>query len=232
MEEIDLKQLFEIFLEKKGTIIALVIICALIGVVYTMFFVTPKYESHTKLVLVSANNSTTNTITASDVTLNSNLVATYGEIVESNSVLNKVISNLNLQNVTVDELKANITVSEVNDAEVLQISVMNEDPENAYRIANEIAVVFIEKAEELYNINNVRVLDEAELSDIPANVNHAKDVIIFIFIGFAIGIAYAIIVNMLDNSVKNTEDIERNMKLPVLATIPMKQTDKKRGGKR
>ena len=232
MEEIDLKQLFELFWEKKGIIIAIVLLCAIIGGVYTMFFVTPKYQSSTTLVLVSGNSSTSNSITASDVTLNSNLVSTYGAIITSDSVLSRVISNLNLRDIDVEKLKKNIEVSEVQNAEVLKISVMNEDSDYAYRIANEIAVVFIERAEELYNINNVRVLDEAKLSETPANVNHVKDIIIFTFIGIVIAVAYVIIANMLDNSVKSSEAIEKNMKLPVLATIPIKQNDKRRGGKK
>ncbi len=231
MEEIDLKDLFMLFWEKKSLIISIVVVFIILGFVYTMFLITPTYTSTTKLVLVSGND-TTNTITSSDISLNSNLVSTYREIVTSNSVLDKVIQNLNLNDVTVEELKNMITVSEVEDAEVLQIAVENIDSKAAQTITNEIANVFIERAAELYNINNIRVLDEAKEEEEPSNINHLKDLVIFTAVGVIISVGYVLIVNMLDNSVKNAEEIEKNMKIPVLATIPIKQNARKRGGRK
>ena len=54
MEEIDLKELFEIFWTKKIQILLVVIIFMVMGVVYTMGFTTPKYSSSTTLVLAMA----------------------------------------------------------------------------------------------------------------------------------------------------------------------------------
>ena len=231
MEEIDLKDLFTLFWEKRNLIITIVLIFIILGLIYTMFLVAPKYTSTTKLVLVSGNEAT-NTITSSDLSINSNLVSTYREIVTSDSVLDRVIQNLNLTDVTVEELKSSITVSEVEDAEVLQIAVENIDSRAAQTITNEIADVFIERAAELYNINNIRVLDEAKEETAPSNVNHLKDLVIFTAIGVIISVGYILVVNMLDNSVKNAEEVEKNIKVPVLATIPIKQNARKRGGKR
>ena len=53
MEELDLKELFEIFWSKKVQIILIVLIFAVIGVIYTMGFVTPVYTSSTTLVLAT-----------------------------------------------------------------------------------------------------------------------------------------------------------------------------------
>ena len=115
---------------------------------------------------------------------------------------------------------------------MLQIAVENIDSRAAQTITNEIAEVFIERAAELYNINNIRVLDEAKEETAPSNVNHLKDLVIFTAIGVIISVGYILVVNMLDNSVKNAEEVEKNIKVPVLATIPIKQNARKRGGKR
>ena len=112
MEEIDLKDLFTLFWEKRNLIITIVLIFIILGLIYTMFLVTPKYTSTTKLVLVSGNEAT-NTITSSDLSINSNLVSTYREIVTSDSVLDRVIQNLNLTDVTVEELKSSLNIGDV-----------------------------------------------------------------------------------------------------------------------
>ena len=77
MEDLDLKELFNIFWNKKFQIILLIVIFAVIGFIYTIGFVTPVYTSSTSLVLATSNNTQqatgTNSITTTDITLNSKL---------------------------------------------------------------------------------------------------------------------------------------------------------------
>lgn len=241
MEELDLKELFEIFWSKKVQILLIVLIFAVIGVIYTMGFVTPVYTSSTTLVLATSNGenqsttNTTNSITTTDITLNSKLVSTYSVLVRSKDVLGQVISNLGID-ISWESLKNNVTVSAVEDTEVIEISVTNGNPQYAADIANEIANVFSDKVAEIYNINNVHIVDEAETPTGPSNINHTKDVVIFAFIGVVVAVIYVLIANMLDTTIKTADDIERQFKLPVLASIPIYGADmqkkKKKGGKR
>ena len=237
MEELDLRELFELFWNKKVPIILLVVIFMVIGVIYTVGFTTPMYSSSTTLVLASSNNqSTTNTITATDVTMNSKLVSTYSELVKSKNILRQVISNLGIK-VDEDSLRKHVTVSSVKDTELIEITVKNENPSYSAKIANEIAKVFTEKVKEIYNIENVQIVDEAEIATSPSNINHKKDIAVFAFAGLVIAIMYVLIANMLDTTVKTQEDIEKSINIPVLVCIPfydmdMEKLKKKRGGRR
>ena len=60
MEELDLKELFSLFLSKIFQIILIVIITTGIGVIYTFGFTTPKYSSSTTLVLTGSEQSKEN----------------------------------------------------------------------------------------------------------------------------------------------------------------------------
>lgn len=237
MEELDLKELFNIFWNKKVQIILIVLIFIVMGVIYTVGFTTPMYSSSTTLVLASSSNNqtTTNTITATDITVNSKLVSTYSELVKSKNVLRQVISNLNIE-VNESSLRNNVKVSSVKDTELIEITVTNENPTYASKIANEIAKVFTEKVKEIYNIDNVQVVDEAEISNTPSNINHKKDVVIFAFIGLVVAAGYVLIANMLDTTVKTAEEVEKEFKLPVLASIPIYDAEpqkvKGRGGRK
>ena len=242
MEEIDLKELFEIFWHKKLQIILIVLIFMVIGVIYSVGFVTPMYSSSTTLVLAGTASSTEeqsqNTITTADLSINSQLVSTYSELVKSNNILGQVISNLGI-NIDAEELRKNVQVTSVEDTELIEITVSNENPEYAAKIANEIAKVFEEKiAKEIYNINNVHIVDEAVVEAEPSNVNHLKNIVIFAFIGAVVAVMYVLIANMLDTTVKTQEDIEKSIKIPVLASIPMYDMDmeklkkKRKGGRR
>lgn len=237
MEELDLKELFTIFWNKKIQIILIILIFIVIGIIYTVGFTTPMYSSSTTLVLASSgNNTATDNTTAgaisTDVTVNSKLVATYSELVKSKNILRQVISNLGLP-VNENTLRSNVAVSSVKNTEIIQITVNNENAEYASKIANEIAKVFTEKVREIYNINNVQVVDEAEIAKTPANINHAKDVVIFAFIGAVIAIGYVLIANMLDTTIKTAEDVEKGFGIPVLVSIPLIESfENERGGRR
>lgn len=205
----------------------------LLGVIYTIGFVTPKYTSTTTLLLATSNNSSDKSITTADITLNSNLVSTYGELITSSRVVRPVMQTLGINENEEKRIKQNISVSSVKGTEVIEISVTNLDPEIAAKIANEIAIVFIDTAEDYYKINNIHVVDEAEVSTAPSNINHTKDVIIFAFIGIVVSVAYVLILNMLDTTVKSAEDVEKQFNITILASIPMCTAEnQKNGGKK
>lgn len=233
MEELDLKELFEMFWNKKIKIILIVAIFAVIGVIYSIGFVVPEYTAFTKLVLAGqssdATGNTTEAITTTDLTINSKLVGTYSELVTSNDVVRQVITNTGI-NISEEALKSSIEVSSVEDTDVIKISVTNQNPTYATKLTNETAKAFMEKVAEIYNINNVHVVDEAEEPQSPSNVNHLKDVIIFTFIGVVIAVGYVLIANMLDNTIKTREEVERLYKVPVIAEIPLNLPEK--GGKK
>lgn len=225
MEEIDLKELIDMFLRKKILIILVIIVFAALGAIYTLKFITPKYQSTTNLILVqirtdlaASADPNSNSITTTDVTLNSKLVQDYMEIIKSKRVLYKVIENLKLDQ-TYSQLKSNITVTSKSDTELIEITVTDISAETACKIANEVAEIFMDEVEELFNVRNVLVLDVAETNNQPSNINLSKNVVIFAFIGLIVVSAYILLVNMLDTTVSTDTDIERAIKVPVLASI-------------
>ena len=236
MEELDLKELFQIFWEKKVQIALIVAIFAIIGVIYSVGFVKPKYKAKTSLILATNSSSQTNagSITTTDVTLNSKLVSTYIKLVKSDKVVRNVISNLALD-MDEEELKNSVSVTTTNDTEFIEISVENADPVLATKIANEVSKVLIENVKEFYKAENVHVVDLAEIPQAPYNVNHVKDAVIFAFIGIVVAVLYVLVLNMLDTSVKSEDDIEKITGLRVLVSLTLYETNtprNKRGGRR
>ena len=229
MEEIDLREVAKTFWNKKYHIAIILLIFVIAGSVYTFNFVTPKYTAKTTLILasinaVSASNSETGytdtSVIDKDITVNSKLVSTYSELIKSKNILRQVKANLDID-IDEDVLKKSITVATVEDTELIQISVENESSELASYIANEIANVFKEQIKVYYDIENVQIVDVAEIETEPSNVHHKRDVAIFGLIGLVVSAGYILILNMLDTTVKSIEDVEAVTKLVVLATLPV-----------
>ncbi len=240
MEELDLKELFIVFWNKRLQIILITLIAMLIGAIYSYFFIVPEYKASTTLVLAQSSSALEQnpdgTITQADVTLNSKLVSTYSELIKSKSVLRQVVNSIEGYNLNESSLKRSISVQAVKDTEVIQIIVKNRDANLASQIANKIAEVFSEKVVEIYNISNVYILDRAEPNPNPSNINHVKDIVIFAFIGLVISVAFVLLVNMLDTTIKTEQDIENSTGLLILCSIPNydveAKSSKKRGGRR
>ena len=235
MEEIDLKELIEMFLEKKFLIIFVVVLFAILGCVYTQKFITPLYQSSTSLVLVqtgtdSATAEISDSITAMDLTLNSKLVDAYTEIAKSKVVAGKVVENLKL-NTKIEELQKITTVTSGSDSGIIKITVKHTDPKQACVIANELAEVFIGKVNEIYKVQNLYVLDVAEVNGEPYNINLLKNVVIFAFVGAILVAGYVLLINMLDTTVKTDADIEKALGVPVLASIVLTDDSNKKKAK-
>lgn len=239
MEELDLKELFKIFWNKKIEITLIVAIFIVIGVIYIIQFVHPVYSSSTTLLIASSNgrevSGDISSVTATEITVNSKLVSTYSELVRSSNILRTVIANLNMD-IDEEKLKKNVKVSAVKDTEIIEITVTNEDANTSATIANEIAKVFIEKIQkEFYKIENIQVVDKAEPDYTPSNVNNKKDIAIFTGLGIIVSVVYVLILNMLDTTIKTVEDIENVYQIPVLVTIPVCDDNvqkSKKGGRR
>ena len=234
MEEINLESLIESIWSRKIWIIIIVCISLIIGWYYSYFMITPEYQSFTTLLLAqntTNSDGTSGQITQTDITLNQKLISTYSALIKTKDVLGQVIQNLGID-ITQEELKNNISVSAVSGTELIKITVKDENPENAAKIADEIANVFKERiAKDIYNINNIHIVEKAEVSNTPSNINHKKDLVFALGVGLVIVAIYIFIATLLDNTIKSIEEAERDTGIMVLGTIP-KAVIEEKGGKR
>lgn len=227
MEEIDLKELFEFIKKKIGLLITITVVICLLGCIYGLFIQKPMYKSYTTIILGGNETTASQTITQSDITLNKNLVDTYAEIVKSRRVLEQVIAELDLEE-TYEELSNKISVSSVNNTEIIKITVSDRNPIEAKNVANVTANFFSKEVVKLYNMNNVNVLDEANETNEPYNINIPKQVIIYFFIGIIIALSILFIIFYFDRTIKSVEQVEQKIKLPILGGVE----EYKKGGKR
>lgn len=227
MEEIDLKELFEFIKKKIGLLITITVVICLLGCIYGLFIQKPMYKSYTTIILGGNETTASQTITQSDITLNKNLVDTYAEIVKSRRVLEQVISELDLEE-TYEESSNKISVSSVNNTEIIKITVADSNPIEAKNVANVTANFFSKEVVKLYNMNNVNVLDEANEANEPYNINIPKQVIIYFFIGIIIALSILFIIFYFDRTIKSVEQVEQKIKLPILGGVE----EYKKGGKR
>lgn len=221
-EEIDLKELFIYF--KSKIVFILIILILVVGICnsYTILTRTPMYKSDTSIVLVSENKDNYNT---SELQLNKNLVGTYTEIIKSRKVLEPVIKNLKLKT-SYAKLKERVTVTSVDNTEIIKVTVADKDAKEAKKIANEIANVFSTEIQKIYNLNNVTVVDKAIVAKAPYNVNYVKDNVIYLAVGLVLSCGIVFIMFYFDTTIKTSEEIENKLGLTVLGIVPKVEKEK------
>lgn len=218
-EYIDMKKILNIILSKKIFIALIILLSLVVGYFYSYYYKKPQYNSSVTVLLTGDEAQGEKQVTQTDLNLNSGLISTYGSIAKSANVLSKVIENLGLD-ISVQNLQKNLTVAEIKNTQFLKITVENSNPETAMKIANEISTVFVEQIKTIYNIQNINIIDTAEISNTPCNINHIKDMAIALMAGiFASGVLI-LILYILDDTIKSEKDIPVNLKLETIGTIP------------
>ncbi len=218
-ETIDLREYFGI-IKKRFWIIALItIVAASVSAGISFFVLQPVYEANSTIIVNTDQDEQTQMITGDQFTVTQKLAVTYGEIIKSRTVLEPVINNLKLD-VTYEELSEKITVSPVQDTQIISISVQDTNKQKARDIANEIPKVFTNEAKRITKANNVEVIDKAIVPDDPIKPNKIMNVAIAAVLGVMIGLFVVFLIEYLDNKIKTPQDIEKYLGLPILGVIP------------
>ena len=222
---IDLGELFHTLWNKAHIIILAGLIGALAALGATMLLMTPKYTSTTSMYMLtkSANEGA---ITTGDLQAGSQLTQDYMELTKSRTVLDSVIRTLNLD-MTDEELESCIAVENAADTRIMTISVEHEDPEMAQDIADELRNTAGQMIEDIMDIEAVNTIDEASFPTTQSSPSTMKNTLLGAMAGIILAIAVIVLIYLLDDTIKTTEDAEKYLGLNVLASIPLQAGEEK-----
>ena len=105
------------------------------------------------------------------------------------------------------------------DTEFVELSVTLPNNVESAEVANKITEVLDEKVKDIYNMDNLRIIDSAKIPDKPCNINPIKYAGIGGIIGLFFVCTIILIMHICDDSIKSDADVENKIKLPVLATF-------------
>lgn len=202
MEESDVANIFLTIREKKKIIISILLISILVGIIYSFLIIQPKYQSTCKILTEKADES-------------------IAAVFESDDVYNSIITNLGIQDLKIEELKNDIINLEYTSKnKTIDINVQNENKEYAQKIANEMCNILIAKLDELYNMKNSKIIEQATIPESPYNIDHIRDIGISLLIGAILSFLYTIVYYSCNESIKSREEIENTTDMNVLGVVP------------
>ena len=125
-ETIDLLEVLNAVRQHLLAVILTTLILACAGFGVSKFLMTPKYQA-SALMIVNTRQDTTSNVTSDQINSATKLVSTYSIIIKSDTVLQQVIDDLGLS-LSYSDLKGRVTVSAVDDTQVISSASINPDP--------------------------------------------------------------------------------------------------------
>lgn len=234
-QEIDLVKLALVLIRKLWLIILVTVLFALIAFGYTKYFVSPEYESVSKLyVFNSTEKSTTGQVSSSDISTSKILVNTYIVILESNSVLDQVcdmiaeyqglegFEYLGSEAYTPERIKKMLSASSINNTESFQIVVTATDRHLAKFINDAILYFLPDEIIRVVKAGAVEIIDTATLPTKPSSPSIVKNTALGGLLGFVFICAIIVVFSLLDTRIHSEDDITEEFKdTPIIGVIPV-----------
>ncbi|XBO86053.1 Wzz/FepE/Etk N-terminal domain-containing protein [Bacillus licheniformis] len=192
------------------------IAAALSSAAVNFYWLTPVYQASAQILI---NGRQTSNFT--DIQTNLELINTYNVIMKSPIILNKVKDELNLPE-TAEDLKQKITVISENESQIVSISATDKDYSKAADIANTVVAVFQRDIDGIMGENTeVSLVAKAnpDHSPVPVSPNKKFNIAVFTGFGLLFGAGLAFLLELLKNTVRNEEDIEKELNVHVLGNI-------------
>lgn len=217
--EIDVVQVLKVLWKRKLMIALVAIATGVLAFGFSSFIVKPQFTSTTRIYVVNRNQGDKPGLSNQDLQAGSYLVKDYREIILSQDVLEKVVTEQNLK-FDAKALAKKIQVTVPADTRIVSISVKDGNPEEASRIANGLREVAAQKIISVTKVSDVTTLEEARPALSPSSPNIRRNTILGVGVGAGIIILLAISVEVLDDRVKRPEDVEEVMHISLLGVIP------------
>ncbi|WP_449621667.1 YveK family protein [Robertmurraya sp. Marseille-Q9965] len=217
-ESLSIIDIFKMLINRWKLLVIIPIFAAIICSAVTYYYLTPVYQASTQ-ILVNQKNSE-NMIDIGQQQSNISLINTYSVIIKSPAILEKVIENLKLST-TVEQLNKGISVSSQSNSQVFSLTFQHSDSKMAVEIVNSITDTFQKEVKNIMNVDNVSVLAKAEQKEDPVPVKPNPLLIIAagVAVSLVLGIGWVLFSEYLDNTIKNSHDVDIFIALPVLGSI-------------
>ncbi len=215
--EIDLIEIFYLMKHQLWIIILSGIICASLAGLISSFLLTPMYTSRTQLYILSKSTSITS---LTDIQLGTQLTQDYMVLVKSRPVVNKVIENLDL-NIQYEDMLNYVSISNPTNTRILEIRVEYPDAYLAKEIVDEFATVSTSQIAKIMDVEEPTIVEEGYMQPNPSSPNTTRNIMIGGLIGIFLAAGIVIVLYLLDDTIKDADDIENYLGLTNLGLIPI-----------
>ena len=210
-----LLELFKLLRKHLKLVIILPVVMAIATAGVSWGLMANQYTSTVSVYVLSSseqsNASQYNELTAGQLMAND--VAT---LANSSIVLERTAQELGMKSLGGFE----VSVDSATTTRVIEISVEVDNAEQCAQIANKLAEVLSSVAQSVMGVENVNVIDQAEVPQAPSGPPRAMYTVVAFLAGIFIAVAIVVIIDMVNTRVRTPEEAEELLGVPVIGRIP------------
>ena len=213
-----LLELLQLLRKKLALVIALPIVFTLATGVYAYGFMKDVYTSSVQLYVLTQSQTSQDQAyaTSSDTAASQQLANDIAVLAASPSVQEATAKALRLN----DLADYTIDVKGATTNRIITLTVTARDPNSAARVANELAKNTASRSVEIMGLKAVNIVSDARVPNAPSGPNRAMYLAVAFLAGLFVAIAVAVLMDMLNTTVKSREEAEELFGLPVLVVVP------------
>lgn len=217
--QIDLVEVFHVFLRKWWLIIGCVAIGLLAAGLYTKILITPQYSATSTIYVLSKTTSITS---VADLQLGTQLTADFQWLAKSRTVVNAVIEEAKMD-LTYSELVERMTVENPSETHMLRLTVTDEDPATAAKLSNAYAEVMAEQVADIMNTDKPNIAERAVEPTSPSGPDFRRNVMMGGLGGAALACLLILIQYLMNDTIQTEEDVRKYLGLHTLAVMPLEK---------
>lgn len=219
-DELNIMDLVDMLMRRWWIMLVSMLLVGVMAFVFTEVFISPAYRSEGALYVNSTTDQQMNqTLTMSTLTASQQLVSTYAEILKRRTFLESVSKDID-NKYSAQQLKGMISISSVNDTEIMQISVTSGDPDDSYLIAHSVLMRAPDELIRVVEAGSVKLLDDAKKNTAAVSPNIRQNTLIGALLGLIIGALIIFLLEIIDTRIKDAASITAKYGEPVLGEIP------------
>lgn len=220
-------ELLSLFKKHIRLLIVLPVAFALVVGAYAYLFMQNSYTAATSMfVMVGAAANTdfdgsaaagaNSSTLQSDLNSSQMITADVADLLTSSRVKRETAQTLGLENLDAFDIQ----VSSSDSSRVIDLSVTGADSDAVVKVADTLAEMVSEVAQEVMGVESVNSVDDAQRPEGPSGPNRPLYVMVAALNGFALAAVIIVLSELLNTRIRSEEALEDITGLPIMGRVP------------
>ena len=222
-KEIDLWRFVEVLLKRFWVIVLAVVVFAVAGYIYTKVCVKPMYRTYFKAYVknrvTTVDTEIDDSTNTGDLNASIGMMYLYNEVICSRSVLVDAARDAGL-NYGYGTLSGMVSTELPEKASLINVYVVADNPQTAVDLAFAIAERAKVRGQELEPRSSMEIVDDPVAPSAPFAPQPTRNAVVFAIIGGVLVYALFVVVDLVNDRVKGSEDLESRYDVVVIGRIP------------
>lgn len=211
-----LLELLKLLRKHIKLVIALPVVCALVIAAVAWLVLPNTYTANVSMYVLTRSGDSDGTLSSTDLSASQMLANDVAGLFKDERVLNDTAASLQMTSLKGYDIK----VASGTTTRVITLSVTGESAQSVAIVANALAATTDEVAREAMDVKSVNVIGPATEPTAPSGPPRTLYTAVAFLAGIFLAVAVVVLMDMLNTRVRNPEEAEGLLGVPVIGRIP------------